>query len=702
METRMKKTFWILPRFLAGKLSGLRTKFLITFVLLMVIPVLILGSILYFTNPAIAQHRSMSTGSFMMDEVSLNMNLLMDSIETASAQIMLDAELVKYLTLIENPEDSKNGRIQVTAAINKLFEPWLTLNKPIQKIMILGSQKSSINYSFQSPEDFTKATGSAWYKEAVALNGKPLWVISRPEMNTPENYGLICIRLIPASQNTAIKYLLIVAIGRDALNRIFSQPLSAGGAVYLISPNTDFFRAEHSSGLYSPLEKGNKDQIISEIIQSAEFQKQTADQTLTRMEIPAGKNAKAFLQRLDNPGWFLCGLLLEEEFTGPFSITGYIYLGIGLILIVFGIWGSLAFSRKLTTAINSVISALRTVESGDFTQKIRIARKDEIGALAFTYNIMIDNYQRLISAVDEIILKLNEIASQIIGVSGEVIGSFAAISGILEEVAQSASEQANDAFRCASNMNTLTGCIRIVNDCTPLIQQIKADILQLTSKGKVVLENLEIKSEETKQITVEINRLIYALSEKTEEIQDIVVQIKGIVNETSMISLNATIEATRIKHINKEVIALASDVKKHVDYSVVATKKITDVIQSIEVKTKQATEMASVADHTVESQNIIIKKCAEIFNDISNSSDTLVARFETVIGLMAEIETNKNEIMELTAAVSSETEEIAAMTQELSASSQEQRNSMDNLTMNADELKEQAANLNDEIRRFKI
>jgi methyl-accepting chemotaxis protein len=704
VATEVKKTFWLSQFLQKEKLFSLRIKLLITFTLLIVIPIAITGSIASFSNTSVMEHQATTVSPSVLHEISFNMNLLMGNIETASAQIIADPDLVKYLTILNNPDLQPADRKQISAKINDLFQPWLAINKSIKKIVVLSSQKHSLNYSFHNQEEFNKVVNSGWYKQAIALNGKPLWIMTHPELNQAKNYQLSCLRFIGRGERSIPpNTILIIDINRNVLNNIFSRALfSSGGKVYLLSPDQEWFRVEPPFHWDFRL-KENRDKTVTRLMNSDWFQKLTANQNEVVMEMPGHKTTKILYHELRNSGWFLLGLIFKEEYTGPVFMMNYLYLAIGLFLGLLAIWGSLALVGKITKPLKSVLLALKAMESGDFTQKLPSeARNDEIGVLARAYNSMIDNLRRLISNVDQIAIKLSDIAAKIITVSQKVIGSSTNISGTLEEVAQAASEQAIEAFRCVSYMSTLTESIRIVNDCTSLIQQIKADILLLTAKGKVVLENLELKSKETKEITVQINRLIYALSEKTEEIQDIMAKIKSIVNETSMISLNATIEATRIKHINKEVTALASDVKKHVDYSVKATNKITEVIRNIEFKTRQATEMASVADHAVESQNVIIKKCSELFNQISNSSDELVAKFETVILVMEDIEANKNEVMNLTEEISSETEEIAAMTEELNASAQEQRNTMDNLTINADELKKSAADLVDAVHKFNL
>jgi class 3 adenylate cyclase len=61
---------------------------------------------------------------------------------------------------------------------------------------------------------------------------------------------------------------------------------------------------------------------------------------------------------------------------------------IGLLAAVLGIAGSAVFARSLTTPIGQLVGATREVAAGRFDQPLQLAREDEIGALAASFNAM--------------------------------------------------------------------------------------------------------------------------------------------------------------------------------------------------------------------------------------------------------------------------------------------------------------------------
>lgn len=708
-----------IPRFIQfEKLWGLRIKLLMILILSGIISLAVTGIIAYFTTTSTMEKQAALAGPGVLKAIAGNVDQLTGNIDMVSSQIATDPDLSKSLAALDNPGLETADRDSIYAKINYDFQPWITSNPEIQRIMILGNPQQTINYSSGNPVKTTGHigiidsvvlnepavlsesavfSGTFWYRKAVTLDGQPLWITSPPEFGKGLDYGLNCIRFIRGS-NSNLNFLLIIELNPLAVRRMVSQTLFAdGGKVYLADPEHTVFTAKKPA----PGVKGKPDpnlQYLRKLVSSAEFRKRTGRNSPVTFKHAGWNNATVFYQPLSLPGWFLLGTVSELEWTGPFLATklGYIFM-----IILFGglaVWGSLVFSKYWAQPLPQLREAFKQLTSGASARPIEVQREDEIGLLARTYTRALEKFKRLTTDADLTTRELNSISGQIIEKSKEVTESTVCIFGTLDELSDATANEAAEVVSCVSNINLLTESIRTVNNYAALIQQMKIEILQLTTQGKAALENLEFRSHETKTITIEINRLIYSLNEQTQEIQDIVTRIREIVVQTDMISLNATIEATRIKEIKKEVLALAHDVKKHVDYSALATRKITEVILRIENKTSQATAMAEVANAAVETQSGIIQQCTQVFNDIRTSTDLLVEKFEAVIGLMDMVESNKNEIMGLTGLISGATEEIAAMTKTISASFQQERTTMKNLEADAEELEKCATGLREGVR----
>jgi methyl-accepting chemotaxis protein len=694
-----------LPRFIKfEKLWGLRMKMLTIFILSGLIPLTVTGVIAYFATVNTMEKQAALAGRRGLKAIAGNVEQLAGNIEMISSQIASDPELKNLVMSFDSFPPETAERESLNAKINARFRPWIASNQQIQRITILGNPSLAISDMGNAPaeaSDPVKVSGTFWYQQAVNLGGRPLWVVTPSELGGEPDNDLSCIRFVGGTL-PGPNFLLVVKLNPRAVRRIVSRTLFAGGGkVYLVDPERTLFKAKSPAAD----KKAKPDQLhqdLYQLVSNTRFQKQAGLNRPLCFKHISRNNATVFYQPLHLPGWFLLGTISEPEWTSPFLATKLGYIIIIILLGGLALWGCLVFSKYWAEPLPQISEAFKQLASGAPAQSLEVRRDDEIGHLARTYTRVYEKFKRIIAEVDLTTRQLSSISGQIIERSEEVTHCSTSIFGTLDELTEATANEAAEVISCISNISLLTESIHTVNDYAALIQQIKTEILQLTTQGKATLENLEYRSHETKTITIDINRLIYNLNEQTQEIQDIVSRIREIVVQTDMISLNATIEATRIKDIKKEVLALAHDVKKHVDYSASATRKITEVILRIESKTSQATAMAEVANEAVASQSDIIQQCTQVFNDIRTATDLLVQKFETVIGLMDMVENNKNEIMGLTGVISGATEEIVTMTETLNASFQKERTIMENLAADTKELEKCTAGLRENIREHNL
>ena len=671
-------------------LAGLQIKMLLLFISAGIIPLALTGVIAYFTTVNSMEEEALKAGPGVLNAVAGNLDQLTLNIEMVSSQIALDPEVYKNLAALRHPRQEPDDGESLHANLQRRFQPWITSNDSIQRIFILAippkpiqnspensgqpdhPEESSIGAVFKgnSPViDVPMINGdTSWFWEAVRENGRPLWLTSPPQFGNRQDFGIICIRFIRGGDSGLIS-LLVIELKPQVIREMVSRTIFAdGGKVYLLDPGQSIF-------IPIPPAPGKKVQpdprlpILRELISGDEFQKHIKNDNPFTMKRTGASRVNAFYHPLRLQGWFLLGLISEAEWTGPFLTTK---LGYSFIIILFSglvIGGSLLFARYWAKPLPKIKDVFRQIASGAPAGVLEVRREDEIGLLAKGYSRVLEKFKRTKAEADLITRELYSITGQIVEKAREIGESSVSIYSTLDELTEATANEAAEVIRCVSNINLLTESVRTVNNYAALIKEMKTDILQLTNQGKSALENLEFRSQDTKTITIEINRLIYNLNEQTQEIQDIVTRIREIVVQTDMISLNATIEATRIKDIKKEVLALAHDVKKHVDHSASAVRKITEVILRIENKTNQATAMAEVANEAVETQSRIIPQCAQVF-------------------------------MALTGAIAGATEQIATVTETLGASFQVKQSTLDHLNEDAGALENCMDGLRKRVREY--
>ncbi len=82
---------------------------------------------------------------------------------------------------------------------------------------------------------------------------------------------------------------------------------------------------------------------------------------------------------------------------GGIAVTALLVAGAIFLVIEFAAFaGSISLTRSMTRAVDDLYQATRYVESGDFSHRIEIRRRDQLGALASSFNSMTASVATLI------------------------------------------------------------------------------------------------------------------------------------------------------------------------------------------------------------------------------------------------------------------------------------------------------------------
>src|SRR5207244_5614079 len=87
--------------------------------------------------------------------------------------------------------------------------------------------------------------------------------------------------------------------------------------------------------------------------------------------------------------WFIA----IEFPTGPLLVQANQFLRrmimASLFLLAFAVTATVLLSRNITKPLESLTSAASAISAGDHSQKVKVRRKDELGALAEAFNTMV-------------------------------------------------------------------------------------------------------------------------------------------------------------------------------------------------------------------------------------------------------------------------------------------------------------------------
>jgi methyl-accepting chemotaxis protein len=369
--------------------------------------------------------------------------------------------------------------------------------------------------------------------------------------------------------------------------------------------------------------------------------------------------------------------------------------------IIAGFTGTV-LSIGISKIIGKTNQYLGKASEGDLTTSITIKRKDEFSTLLLGINNMFLNMKNLISKMALVSTTVNVASEDVVDGAAILLTATKDITSSVNDISDGVVQQAQDAESCLLKMEELSNQINKMQNNTEKINRFSEDTKETVNQGIVIIEELNKKAQDTNDITHNIISDIEALEEQSTSIVNFVDVINAISEQTNLLSLNASIEAARAGEQGRGFAIVANEIKKLAEQSVAASGQISNIIASIQEKTKKTVETAKEAEVIVESQKIALDSTVGAFQAIDRHVTDLAENLTVIVNGIEDIEKTKNDTLGAIENISAISEETASATEELSTTAEEQLRVVETLNIAASKLQENAGELKESIKVFKV
>ena len=255
-------------------------------------------------------------------------------------------------------------------------------------------------------------------------------------------------------------------------------------------------------------------------------------------------------------------------------------ISVALALAAGAVFGGY-FSRSIVRRLNSLSAVAREISRGDLSKDIPLLSQDEIRDLEEVFASMVKDLREMILDIKNVAAKMEETNKTLSSLSGKVLAS----SEEIDESAMAIAEGSEHQTMIVQKTSL------IINNCLDQMdaagRQSAKTVLKINN-ALVKTGTGETKARQTlgyldnvlRQI-VENTKPIYRLSNNVEKIRMVMHVMDEVAQKTELLSLNASIEATRAGEMGKGFALVANEIRSMAENSKQSSREIRRIVDDI-------------------------------------------------------------------------------------------------------------------------
>ncbi|MBW0149478.1 methyl-accepting chemotaxis protein [Marinobacter sp. CAU 1620] len=330
---------------------------------------------------------------------------------------------------------------------------------------------------------------------------------------------------------------------------------------------------------------------------------------------------------------------------------------VAILLVVVYLY--IGFFMSVRTAINRFTEAARNVAAGDMTTHINLQNRDELGELTSEFNNMTDRIAELIRSVSSTTADVDQQATR---VKDTAAANSEAVARQMEE-----SGQINEA------MNQMVEAVNEVTESAHRVADSAGTAESDTETGRqVVADTVETINHLASEISGAVE-VINRVSQDSDNISQVLVEIKAIAEQTNLLALNAAIEAARAGEQGRGFAVVADEVRSLSQRTHKSTEEIEGMISRLQSGVKDAvsamTNSRDVTETTVTKSGQVTEALDRIARGISiivDMSHQIAQAAEEQSAVAKDVNTSVAQIGDLGQTTAANAEETLGSSREMS------------------------------------
>lgn len=498
------------------------------------------------------------------------------------------------------------------------------------------------------PEPDIDFTERSWYLGAISSEGA---YFTSPYLDTDS--GKLVITIAEAVKTDGkIRGVLAADIFVDTLVEIVnSQKMPKDSYCFLLDSNTGVVNHPDSEAFAYV-----NDEPVNVSAGSHKAYSKLADAISTGASSVSfkdydGTGRTFYINRMEGCGWYVVTAISNDVLNSQASSLLFIYIAAVVISIIILVIVVTILSGSVTKPIKKLTEQ---IQSGSVNQTDYVPSTVEIKQLYNEFNLLMTKLQGLLSICSNAEQDLGSFEASIKEISALINTGAGNVDGEMERIVAALGAQFDEMQTERERLAIFDASIDNFRSNFLQMEDVINEIFRSLKKSVTLAGRLEQSAEVSNEHMSIIYKDVSALEDMSNNINDIVSTITEISSQTSLLALNASIEAARAGDAGKGFAVVAEEIRNLSEQTAEATNNISEQICNIQNMIRQAAEVitdsaadfgqnANISHDVLDLLSVLnesVADAARINENLSQSVDEFIDSKNSINQMFEEIDGN--------------------------------------------------------------
>ncbi|MGE3541015.1 MAG: methyl-accepting chemotaxis protein [Candidatus Tectimicrobiota bacterium] len=292
-------------------------------------------------------------------------------------------------------------------------------------------------------------------------------------------------------------------------------------------------------------------------------------------------------------------------------------------------------TASLNAMLDDTLTLVQSQAERDAIQRSIMKLLEEVagvaeGNLAVEAEVTTDMTGTIADAFNYMIHQLRVLVAQVQEAAMQVSASAHAVHTTAAELAQGSTMQATQIIESSAALDAMVGSIQDVSAHAVLSATVAEQALNTARQGTLAVQNTIRGMQRIRSQVQETAGRIKRLGERSQEIGAIVQLIGDIADRTSIVALNASIQAARAGEAGRAFAVVAEEVERLAERAATATRQIAGLVRTIQSETTEAVTAMEESTREVVQGSGLADQAGQALGEIETVSTRLAGLIQSI------------------------------------------------------------------------